>query len=118
MEEDQIMEEPQPPHKKSKTLYEDVHLCFANVTTFGRKVQDWVWSKGDHLLFLQETHLSEKKLQETLEYFVARGWKTLGVPATDTGRGGKLGVPLSTPTTPSCTRTAALHQRWKRLGGR
>lgn len=39
----------------------------------------------------KETHLSERKLQETLQYFVVRGWNALGTPASDTGRGGNTG---------------------------
>ena len=81
----------QPATKKTKTHYDDVLLCFANVTSFGKKVQDWVWSKADHLIFLQETHLSEAKLQETMQYFIIRGWRALGVPAMATGRGGNTG---------------------------
>ena len=76
-EEDQFPEQVEPPLKKAKTHYDSV--------------QDWVWSKGGHLLFLQETHLNEKKMQEALQYFVVRGWKALGVAATDTGRGGTAG---------------------------
>ena len=82
---------PEPVIKKSKTHYEDVLFCFANVTSFGKKVQDWVWSKADHLIFLQETHLSDSKLQEVMQYFIARGWRALGVPAMATGRGGNTG---------------------------
>ena len=51
--------------KKQRCHYETLHLPFANVTNFGRKVQDWVWAKTDHLLFLQETHMGTKALEAT-----------------------------------------------------
>lgn len=91
LEDEQAFEQTELPSKKVKTHYDNIHLCFANVTSFGRKVQNWIWSKGDHTLFLQETHLNEKKLQEVQQYCVVRGWTPLGVRATDTGRGGTTG---------------------------
>ena len=39
----------------------------------------------------QETHLNAQKLQEAQQYFIVRGWKVLGTPATDTGKGGNTG---------------------------
>ena len=81
--------------KKAKHHYETLHLIFGNVTFFGARVQDWIWTKGDHLLFLQETHLGPKKLNEAQQYFTARGWKTHGLPAADTGRGGTTGGMLT-----------------------
>ena len=77
--------------KRAKHHYETLHLVFANVTSFGGRVQDWIWTKGDHLLCLQETHLGDKKLAEVQQYFTARGWKTHGAAATNTGRGGNTG---------------------------
>ena len=44
----------QPVNKKAKTHYDVVPLRFANVTTFGRKIQDWVWSKADNIIMLQD----------------------------------------------------------------
>ena len=82
---------PEPAPKKTKTHYEDVLMCFANVTSFGKKVQDWVWSKADHLLFLQENHLSDNKLQDVMQYYTTRGWRALGIPAEATGRGSNTG---------------------------
>ena len=90
MQVDFVAEE-SPPPKKKKTHYDEINLCFANVTTFGKKVQDWVWSKADHLLFLQETHLNEKKTNEALQYFIVRGWKGIALPAANTDKGGTTG---------------------------
>ena len=90
MQVDFVAEE-SPPPKKQKTHYDEINLCFANVTTFGKKVQDWVWSKADHLLFLQETHLNLNKSNEALQYFIVRGWKGIAVPAAKTDKGGTTG---------------------------
>ena len=43
------------------------------------------------MIFLQETHMAEDKMQEAMQYFIIRGWKAIGVPATATGRGGTTG---------------------------
>ena len=77
--------------KRAKRYSEVLHFVFANVTSFGRRVQDWLWTKGEHIILLQETHLGQKKLAEAQQYFSTRGWKTHGVPAEPTGRGGTAG---------------------------
>ena len=43
--------------KKQKHSHETLHFSFSNVTTFGRKVQDWLWHQGDTIMLFQETHL-------------------------------------------------------------
>ena len=50
--------------KKARHHSEVLHFVFANVTSFGRRVQDWIWTKGEHILLLQETHLGQKKMEE------------------------------------------------------
>lgn len=82
--------EPSVP-KKAKLHSEELQLVFGNVTFFGSRVQDWIWTKGEHLLFLQEIHLGQKKMEEAQQYFFSRGWRTHGIPAHDTGRGGNTG---------------------------
>ena len=62
----------EPVLKKPRKQYETLRLFFGNVTNFGHKVQDWVWTKPDRLLFLQETHLGAKALEGALQYFTTR----------------------------------------------
>lgn len=41
----------EPSHpKRAKHHSETLQFVFANVTSFGRRVQDWVWTKGEHIL--------------------------------------------------------------------
>ena len=82
--------EPSQP-KRARRHTETLHFVFANVTSFGRRVQDWVWTKGEHILLFQETHLGQKKMEEAQQYFNTRGWKSHGLPAEPTGRGGNTG---------------------------
>lgn len=63
-----------PSHaKKAKHHSETLHFVFANVTSFGGRVQDWIWTNGEHILLLQETHLGQKKMEEAQQYFNTRG---------------------------------------------
>ena len=82
--------EPSAP-KKAKHHSEELSLIFGNVTFFGSRVQDWIWTKGEHILLLQETHLGTKKMEAAQQYFNSRGWRSHGIPAHDTGRGGNTG---------------------------
>lgn len=69
-----------PQAKRSKLHLEPLHLVFGNVTFFGHRAQDWIWTKRDHLIFLQEIHLGQKKMEATQQYFAGRGWRCHGVP--------------------------------------
>ena len=77
--------------KKSKKAQEVLQLLFGNVTFFSKKVQDWIWTKADTILMLQETHLQTDSLDNTMQYFSTRGWKCHGVAAEPTGNGGSTG---------------------------
>ena len=77
--------------KKPRTCQETLYITFSNVTYFGKKVQDWVWAQGDTIMLFQETHLQQKALDTTLQYFTCRGWKCHGVAAEPTGTGGSTG---------------------------
>ena len=59
--------------RRQRCHYETLHILFTNVTNFGHKVQDWAWTKADHLLFLQETHMGTKALEATMQYTSAQG---------------------------------------------
>ena len=77
--------------KKPRFCHETLHITFSNITFFGKKVQDWVWTQGDTIMLFQETHLQRKALDTTLQYFNCRGWKCHGVEAEPTGNGGATG---------------------------
>ena len=77
--------------KKPRQSQENLHIIYSNVTSFGRKVQDWLWHQGDSIMLFQETHLSQKALDDAMQYLTIRGWKCHGVPAEPTGRGGNTG---------------------------
>ena len=81
----------QPVLKKSRGHCETLNLFFGNVTQFGHKVQDWIWTKPNHLVFLQETHMGTKTMETALQYFNTRGWRAYGVAAHPTGNGGTSG---------------------------
>ena len=81
----------QPVLKKSRGHYETLNLFSGNVTQFGHKVQDWIWTKPNHLVFLQETHMGTKTMETALQYFNTRGWRAYGVAAHPTGNGGTSG---------------------------
>ena len=72
---DTAMEISHTQPKKARTSQETLHFSFSNVTCFGKKVQDWVWGQGDTIMMFQETHLQQKALDTTLQYFISRGWK-------------------------------------------
>ena len=77
--------------KKPKACHETLYLSFSNVTFFGKKVQDWIWGQGDKIMLFQETHLQQKALDTTLQYFHSRGWNCHGVASEPTGNGGSTG---------------------------
>ena len=97
--EDELVEDTQaayqaPAAKKQKVAHETLHLLFGNVTQYGAKVQDWIWTEPDTLLFLQETHMGEKQTSQAVQYYSTRGWKAYGIPAHPTGQGALLEVSL------------------------
>ena len=106
--------------KRAKHHSETLHFVFANVTSFGRRVQDWIWTKGEHILMLQETHLGQKKMEEAQQYFNARGWKSHGLPAEPTGRGGATGGFLVLHGTRHLTHAAHAYVKegngWQAIG--
>ena len=97
------------PKGDGKLTHETLTLIFGNVTTFGQKVQDWIWTRAASLLLLQETHLGEQGALKAKQYFSCRGWKVYGLPGHPTGQGGntkrRLNTSRSNPEGP-CTSSS------------
>lgn len=98
--EDELVEDTQEEHappaaKRQKAAHETLTLIFGNVTQFGPKVQDWIWTRPDSLLFF---HMGDKE--------TTRGWKAYGIPAHPTGQGGKTGGFLTLHSTRHLTHQA------------
>ena len=109
--EDELVEDTQeayqaPVAKKQTAAHETLHLLLGNVTQYGAKVQDWIWTKPDTMLFFQETHMGEKETSQAVQYYSTRGWKAYGIPAHPTGQGGTTGGFLTLHSTRHLTHQA------------
>ena len=83
-----------PPTKRARVEGTSKHMLqvhFANVTQFGKSVQEWFWSRPDGVHLFTETHLDEQKTNQQLQYFHVRGRNGFGQKAHVNDGGGTHG---------------------------
>ena len=70
---------------------EGLRFDFANITTMGQSVRQWLLSKPRQPTFVVETHLGAEDHVQTLQWMTARGYGALGEPAAESVKGGTHG---------------------------
>ena len=73
--------------KTPQTGVKDVKCVQANVTSFKSEVKTWLSNQEVHFACLQETHLTETKMQEMTVSLHTLGYQVWGVPAAPTAGG-------------------------------
>ena len=76
-------------HKRHCT--HGVGFSFANVTTLGQSVRQWLLGRERTPIFLAETHLSPEDHDKTLQWFATRGYGIIGEAAAVSPKGGTNG---------------------------
>ena len=82
-----------PPKKArfAETSKQLLQVHFANVTQFGKSVQEWFWSRPADVHLFTETHLDEQRTEQQMQYFQVRGRNGYGHPAHSNENGGNHG---------------------------
>lgn len=85
----QKIEESTPPAKRR--CLTGVSFAFANVTSLGQQVRQWLLTRPRTPMFMVETHLAHEDYQKINQWLMARGFGVLGSPAAESSKGGTHG---------------------------
>ena len=90
------------PPKKARFTQQLLRLNYANITSFGKQVLDWLWSRDNELCLFVETRSDKQKRYTMCQYFAVRVRCAFGAPAfsnTDnTGTHGASSLSMIAPT--------------------
>ena len=82
-----VCQEPQSKRPRQ----EGVDFAFANVTTLGQEVRQWLGGRPRTPIFVVETHLGEADHFKTMQWFNTRGFGAMGQAAAESTKGGTYG---------------------------
>ena len=68
-----------------------IPFTFANVTSLGPEVRQWLLCRPRTPIFVVETHLAQEDFQKVHQWFATRGLGVLGHPAASSPKGGTNG---------------------------
>ena len=78
-----------PERKRRKQ--DHIDFTFANVTSLGQAVRQWIGGRTRSPLFIAETHLAPDDHHKTMQWLCGRGFGVLGAPAAQSPKGGTHG---------------------------
>ena len=70
---------------------EGIDFAFANVTSLGHEVRQWVGDRPRTPIFVVETHLGEEDHFRTMQWFSSPGLSAMGYAAAESPKGGTNG---------------------------
>ena len=76
---------------------EGTEFAFANVTTLGHEVRQWIGRRPRNPIFVVETHLNENDHFKTMPWFSTRGFGAMGHAGADTKGGTNGGIMVILP---------------------
>ena len=86
------MEQATAEERPAKRICQEViPFTFANVTSLGPEVRQWLLCRPRSPILMAETHLATEDHQKAQQWFGARGFGVLGHPAANSPKGGTNG---------------------------